>query len=163
MATAIVQCKCATCGKDFEIRKKCCNRADAEGFEKYAVAHYDECKECYKKRIREEREEIGAELAAKMTLPEITGKSEKQIGYAYSMRNQALARLTNYPRSYKFVCAYIADKEKTKSIIKKIADERYGGNLREAIAGEYSSEALALIEIRHESDAGRILDTLLDK
>ena len=47
--------------------------------------------------------------------------------------------------------------------LKKIAEERYNGDVLRAIAVEYTKEASALIEIKNESDAGYILAALFDE
>ena len=121
------------------------------------------CPACYREYRREKEAQKVAEIlaTAQIKLPEITGKSDKQINFATAKRNEVLVRLTTYPKSYKFVCDYLAGDDSVITSIQKIADESYGGDVSRAIAVEYTNEALALIDIRHESDAGKILNTLL--
>ena len=123
------------------------------------------CPDCYREYKREEDARKAAEIlqTTAIKLPEITGKSEKQIKFANDKRNEAITRLKEYPRSYRFVCDYFAGDEKVKNAIKKIAEERYNGDVLRAIAVEYTKEASALIEIKNESDAGYILAALFDE
>lgn len=53
MAKASVKCLCKHCGATFISEKKCCNRRDADSWEKWAVAHFDMCPECFKKEQAE--------------------------------------------------------------------------------------------------------------
>lgn len=88
MAKGTATCTCATCGKEFLVQKICANRSDANSWEAWAEAHYDECNDCRRKRIDAEHEEENreaAELAAAMNLPELHG-SPNQVAWATTIR-----------------------------------------------------------------------------
>lgn len=80
MAKAIATCTCKTCGAKFEriICKN--NRADAESAKDWTEQNITECPDCYAAR--------NAKKTASMGLPEIVGKSDKQIKYASDLRTK---------------------------------------------------------------------------
>lgn len=84
MARAIAICMCATCGIKFEKAAFKRNRTEADSWQEWAEANCDECPECYAKRMAQER----AKKVQALGLPEITGKSEKQIKYALDLRTK---------------------------------------------------------------------------
>ena len=84
MARAIAICMCATCGIEFEKVAFKRNRTEADSWQEWAEANCDECPECYAKRMAQEN----AEKVQALGLPEITGKSEKQIRYAFDLRTK---------------------------------------------------------------------------
>lgn len=84
MARAIAICMCATCGTEFEKVAFKRNRTEADSWQEWAEANCDECPECYAKRMAQEN----AEKVQALGLPEITGKSEKQIRYAFDLRTK---------------------------------------------------------------------------
>lgn len=65
MAKATATCTCATCGATFTRTKICRNRREADGWETWAAANFDECAACYTARKASEREAA----AAKETSP----------------------------------------------------------------------------------------------
>lgn len=50
MAKATATCTCATCGAMFTRTKICRNRREADGWEVWAAANFDECDACYTAR-----------------------------------------------------------------------------------------------------------------
>lgn len=84
MARAIAICMCATCGTEFEKVAFKRNRTEADSWQEWAEANCDECPECYAKRMAQEN----AKKVQALGLPEITGKSEKQIRYAFDLRTK---------------------------------------------------------------------------
>lgn len=66
MAKATATCTCATCGATFTRTKICRNRREADGWETWAAANFDECAACYTARKASERE---AAAAAETELP----------------------------------------------------------------------------------------------
>lgn len=66
MAKATATCTCATCGAMFTRTKICRNRREADGWEVWAAANFDECDACYTARKASERE---AAAAAETELP----------------------------------------------------------------------------------------------
>ena len=55
MAKATATCTCATCGAMFTRTKICRNRREADGWEVWAAANFDECDACYTARKASER------------------------------------------------------------------------------------------------------------
>lgn len=66
MAKATATCTCATCGATFTRTNICRNRREADGWEAWAAANFDECDACYTARKASERE---AAAAAEAELP----------------------------------------------------------------------------------------------
>ena len=62
MAKATATCTCAKCGATFTRTKICCNRRDADSWEEWAAANFDECDACYTARKASEREAAAALL-----------------------------------------------------------------------------------------------------
>jgi hypothetical protein len=93
MAIASVKITCTTCGKDFEHRKECHNRTEANEYESWAVNHIDTCPACHAKRkASEEAERLSAVLSQfGRQLPDITGVSDKQTAYAAKVRSRYLS------------------------------------------------------------------------
>lgn len=84
MARAKITLTCHDCGNQFEHIKFCNNRKDADSYEAWASENVTQCPTCYR----------AAQLARKLeglNLPEITGKSDKQIAYAKKLRDNAAA------------------------------------------------------------------------
>lgn len=102
MAIAKVTLTCSTCGKDFEHRKDCWNRRDADSYEEWAKSHIDTCPECYKKHIASEKaERLSAVLEeCGYQLPTLTGVSDKQTAYADTVRTRYLADSLDKIRQY---------------------------------------------------------------
>lgn len=95
MAKAKAICACKTCGQKFEKTTIKRNVSEATSWEEWAQNYYDECDECYRKRIQAEREEESrkaAEDAKSLNLPELKG-SEKQVAWAESIRMKGLENL----------------------------------------------------------------------
>ena len=64
MAKATATCTCATCGATFTRTNICRNRREADGWEAWAAANFDECDACYTARKASEREAAAAAEAA---------------------------------------------------------------------------------------------------
>ena len=100
MAMARVTITCSRCGKEFEIKKKCYNRSDANSFETWAEQHIDMCSDCER--------ELEYQQAAEETkdLPTLEG-SEKQIRWATVIRAEFGKKYPNFEKftnDYKFIC-----------------------------------------------------------
>lgn len=88
MAMASVKLICKACGNEFEWRKKCYNRRDAESSEAWARDNITLCPEC---AAQARREAEAAELAEavkglSVELPDNLTGSEKQIAWAKDIR-----------------------------------------------------------------------------
>lgn len=86
MAKATATCTCATCGAMFTRTKICRNRREADGWEVWAAANFDECDACYTARKASERE---AAAAAETELP----LTLHMTGYPYKDSTPRLASM----------------------------------------------------------------------
>ena len=88
MAKAVAICRCKTCGEEFKKETVKRNRTEADSWEEWAQNYYDECPDCYQKRIQAERDaanEEAAGFAKEAELPELIG-TEKQVAWANKIR-----------------------------------------------------------------------------
>lgn len=92
MARAIAKCTCAKCGEKFEKVHFGYNRKDADQWKEWAEENCTICPDCWRKLQQEEDAAKAAEIIERFSLPEITGKSEKQIKFANDLRNKLLAK-----------------------------------------------------------------------
>lgn len=94
MAIAKITLTCTECGKTFEHRKECYNRDEANRHEAWAKENIDLCPACYRARQQRNAQVAAQEALEKhgITLPELTGVSDKQISYAKSVRDGIIAR-----------------------------------------------------------------------
>lgn len=85
---------CAECGAEFEYRKVCSNRTEADRYEDWARENITVCKACAAKAYAAQAADRVAEILQQydVTLPQITGVSDKQIAYAESIRARALGK-----------------------------------------------------------------------
>ena len=98
MAMAVANCKCKTCGKQFEFRARKANSREAASFEKWAEENIDECNECKEKRINAKRAEENAkamEAAKEMGYPDLVG-TEKQVAWASTIRAAVMNELREH-------------------------------------------------------------------
>ena len=167
MAKATASCTCATCGKTFEIVRYEYNRKSANEFERWAEANCDECPECYRTRIRAEEAEKAAKIAEELGgVPEIVGKSEKQIDFATSLRNHILSKSTAQDREFakKLIDIKSSKPEQWREAVKKRAEkfrcrEEAAEELLLASYGK-SAERIAIAIL--EPNAGKLIDALKD-
>lgn len=92
MARAIANCKCEKCGETFEKIAFKYNRTEADKWQAWAEENCTICPDCWRKLQQEEDASKAAEIIERFNLPEITGKSDKQIKYASDLRNKLLAQ-----------------------------------------------------------------------
>lgn len=92
MARAIAECTCATCGAKFEKVQFRPNSKMANEWKAWAEENCITCPDCWAKVKQEKDAAKAAEIIERFNLPEITGKSEKQIKFAADMRNELLAQ-----------------------------------------------------------------------
>ena len=102
MAMARVTIKCSRCGKEFEVKKQCRNRRDADSFEEWAEWHIDTCRDCER--------ELEYQRAAEKTksLPALEG-SEKQVRWATCIRASFRDEYPGdegFANLYKFICEH---------------------------------------------------------
>lgn len=110
MARVIAECKCEVCGVLFKKVAFKRNRTEADSWKEWAEENCKECPECYAKRMAQEN----AEKVQSLNLPEITGKSEKQIAYALDLR---VKYAVNHTREIKYVkkMLHIAQTDEAKA------------------------------------------------
>ena len=94
MAIARFDMTCYSCGKLFEVRREKQNRSDANAYEAWAKQTGMLCPDCYRKYMRDQEDSVVSDALHKngITLPDLTGVSEKQIAYAQSVRSRMLRK-----------------------------------------------------------------------
>lgn len=92
MSRAIAHCTCERCGETFTKENVLQNRSDANRWTEWAKATITLCPKCWGKAQREQEAERYEALKGELRLPEITGKSEKQIAFARDLRARYVAR-----------------------------------------------------------------------
>ena len=157
MARAIAECTCATCGAKFEKIAFKYNRTEADEWKAWAEENCTTCPDCWTKEKQEKDAMKAAELIAELHLPEIAGKSEKQIKYANDLRNKAVLDATVRPNLEKIVKLLNSDKYKA------IAAEN-GTTVEEAVGNMMQSrwKHPQLLKIVTSGDARIIIDTIKD-
>jgi hypothetical protein len=90
MVTVQVLCICKVCGEEYTFTKDCPNGLEAEKTRRWAEKNSCTCKKCYITAKQQQFEE----LTQSLSLPQIQGRSEKQIGFADTLRNQYISRNT---------------------------------------------------------------------
>ena len=101
MAKARATCTCATCGATFEKTTIKQNTREASRWEEWAAENIIECDECREKRIAAQRADESAQAAAAASdrgWPELIG-TEKQVAWANTIRENAIAEMTKAVRS----------------------------------------------------------------
>lgn len=93
MAIAEIEYVCSECGQTATRRVKKYNSREAREYEEWFKSQPEHiCPDCYAKHKQEEQMKELKEVLKDYPLPEIVGKSEKQIQYANDCR---MKRLTN--------------------------------------------------------------------
>lgn len=92
MARAIAECTCAKCGANFEKVQFRPNRKMADEWKEWAEENCTTCPDCWQKEKQEKDAAKSAEIIERFSLPEITGKSEKQIKFAADLRTKLLVK-----------------------------------------------------------------------
>lgn len=98
MARARATCKCTVCGEEFEITAYKRNSSEAASFVKWAEENITVCQECEKKQREADHaveNEKAARAAAENGWPQLTG-TEKQVAWASTIRDQAIAVMKEY-------------------------------------------------------------------
>lgn len=152
MAKAIANCTCSVCGEKFGKVAFKNNKAQADSWKEWAEEHFTICPECYRKQQSEKGEALGAELG----LPQITGKSDKQIAYAASLRAKFLSNggASEISRVRKLMAAMTPEKVHAAAEKNGVSEEAV---IRRNL--EYRALGQAYI-VAYETDAGKIIDAL---
>lgn len=163
MAKVIAACKCAVCGADFERVEHFRNPGMADDWKKWAEEAFVECPACRAKRKSAENAAKAAIYIKRYGLPEITGKSDRQIRRATELRNCWLAEEDEETlESYDFLEGALRDpKHPLRARLQKVADEQADGDLDEAADFIILRYRLAVCRaLWHESSASVIIHTL---
>lgn len=92
MAKAIAYCTCEKCGETFTRENVLQNRSDANRWAEWAEANITLCPKCWGKAQREQERGCYEALKGELRLPEITGKSDKQVAFARDLRVRYVAQ-----------------------------------------------------------------------
>lgn len=104
MEIITVELICGVCGNTFTTKRECHNMLEAELLEhKLQRRRKPICPDCYRKSKNKE----AIERAAQLQLPEIIGRTDKQIAYAFSLRDS-------------YICAHRGQFNRTKQEFEKI-------------------------------------------
>ena len=157
MAKAVATCKCATCGKEFEIIKRNMrNSTAARDFEEWASENCDECSECYKARIEAEKAERFNEIDAEVNFPTLTAVSDKQLAFASKRRIEYVAE---NEETIKTMSGFLKTLESRKDKLERTCAEH--GTTFEAQYKKFIERHKKEYTILTETSAGKILDVLL--
>lgn len=158
MARAIAECTCATCGAKFEKVQFRPNRKMADEWQAWAEENCTTCPECFRKEKQEKDAAKAAEIIERFSLPEITGKSEKQIKFAADLRTKLLVK-PETEKSLQLIAECLND-EKCKA-----QAEKEGISVEEWVAKAakrkwYNGEALWTVY--KSGEARYIIDALIN-
>lgn len=92
MAKAVAHCTCERCGKAFTKESTLQNRSDANRWTEWAEANITLCPKCWGDAQREQDTERYEAFKDELRLPDITGKSDKQIAFADDLRVRYVAQ-----------------------------------------------------------------------
>ena len=87
MVTTEIECVCSNCRKVFICKKECRNGLEAEKFRAYALKHRNICPSCYSA----EQQRQAQNRAVALDLPIIIGKTDKQVAFAFSLRDRYIS------------------------------------------------------------------------
>lgn len=157
MARAIAQCTCSKCGAKFEKVHFGYNRKDADQWKEWAEETLDTCPDCWWKEQQEKNAAKAAEAISELHLPEIVGKSERQIQYAADLRNKAVINSATRAKLEKIIKLLNSDK------YKEIAEQQ-GISVEEAVGKMMQRrwQHPKLIKVVTSGEAREIIDALID-
>lgn len=92
MAKAIAYCTCEKCGEEFIKENRLMSRSAADSWTEWAEANVTICPKCWRKAKQDNAEKRYEALKDELRLPEITGKSDKQIAFARDLRVRYVAQ-----------------------------------------------------------------------
>lgn len=152
MAIASVNITCDHCGKTFEHRKRCYNRAEANQHEAWARENIELCPTCYAIQRNAEFEGNHPEL------PQIEGASAKQIAYASSLRAKYII---NHPTEGKWYKEITRQRTPEEQMELEEKCKENGLDPAGAVRGAIEEMGLQNMEIAMtETSARKIIDAL---
>lgn len=157
MAKAKIYVICSECGEEFTHVKTCRNRREADSYEEWAAKNITLCPRCWQKEQDEIAEERLAKILTdhKIALPEIIGKSEKQIRYAALLRTRELTRHISETEKYLEMMSTIQYDQLEQEADRQGKTE---GALLEELLGHYGMDDLHVAMI--ETDARVLINRL---
>lgn len=123
MAKAVAYCKCEKCGEEFVKENRLMSRSAADNWTEWAEANITICPKCWSKAKREKDEKRYDELKDELRLPEITGKSDKQIAFANDLRIRCVARNAERLREVRREIDGVSAEEVAEVMAEKKTDE----------------------------------------
>lgn len=157
MARAIANCKCEKCGETFEKIAFKYNRTEADKWQAWAEENCTICPDCWRKLQQEEDASKAAEIIERFNLPEITGKSDKQIKYASDLRDKLLAQEESAKRLAGIVRFLNDEKCRENAAKQGMSIEEYA---EKQAARAWVINGKALCIILRTGEARDIIDTL---
>lgn len=157
MAVARVTLVCPECGKEFEVRKACRNTREAESYEAWVAKQGWVCSECAEAATAA----VAEKAIAKFGMPEITGKSDKQIKYANDLRNKFISNRCD-DLAYRYLCelkSTLANSKFFPAIAKRA--EKYGNSEAFEVYDFLDSiQMVTIIILTNTADAHTIIGLL---
>ena len=164
MAIAKIEYVCSECGETATRWVEKYNSREAREYEEwFRSQQYHLCPECYAKHKREaQMKELGEALKG-YTLPEIVGKSDKQIKYANGCRTRYLCK--NVESVKRALKAYNPEKgwanNALVNAVRRAMPEERDADLLTAISGNPAFFYLLETEARRLIDGALVLDNSL--
>lgn len=163
MARAIAECTCEKCGAKFEKIQFRANRKMADEWKAWAEENCTTCPDCWAK-VKQEKDAAKAEaLIEELHLPEIVGKSAKQVKYADDLRNKYIVKSAEYIR---FMHNCLCDEQFKGRKQCEAEAQKEGLSVSEWIeqranSTPYDYENHAAWTVLHSSEAREIIDALV--
>lgn len=164
MAIAKIEYVCSECGETATRRVEKYNSRDAREYEEWFKGQPEHiCPECYAKHKRESQMKELGEAMKDYTLPEIVGKSDKQIKYADDCRTRYLCK--NVESVKRALKSYNPKKgwanNPLVNAVRKAMPEERDADLLTAISGNPAFFYLLETEARRLIDGALVLDNSL--
>lgn len=161
MAIAKIEYVCSECGETATRRVEKYNSRDAREYEEWFKSQSEHiCPDCYAKHKREAQMKELGEVLKDYTLPEIVGKSEKQIKYADDCRARYLCK--NVESVKRALKSYNPEKgwanNALVNAVRKAMPEERDADLLTAISGNPAFFYLLEAEARRLIDGALVLE-----
>lgn len=161
MAIAKIEYVCSECGETATRRVEKYNSRAAREYEEWFKSQPDHlCPECYAKHRREAQLKELGEVLKDYTLPQIVGKSDKQIKYAEECRARYLCK--NIESTKRALKSYNPEKgwanTALANAVRKALPEEREADLLTAVSGNPAFFYLLETEARRLIDGAMVLD-----
>lgn len=155
MAKAIAYCKCEKCGREFTKENRFQSRGLADSWTEWAEANVTLCPKCWGQAMRERDEKRYDALKDELRLPEITGKSEKQIAFANDLRIRCVARNAERLKEVRKEIDSVSAEEVAKVMAEKKTDE--DGAMRKIFARKLRYDYYVVLTANNASELINLL------